>query len=45
MVVAQTNRITRSTLLAMEEILTPTNSANSTVIAMKLLFFSLKQDK
>jgi hypothetical protein len=41
MVVAQTNRITRSTLLAMEEILTPTNSANSTVIAMKLLFFSI----
>lgn len=41
MVVAQPNRITRTTLLAMKEVLTPTNSANSTVITMELFFFSI----
>ena len=41
MVVAQTNPITRSTLLAMEEVLTPTNSTDSAVITMELFFLSI----
>lgn len=38
MVVAQTDGVARSALLAVEEVLATTNSANSTVITMELSF-------
>jgi hypothetical protein len=38
MIITQSNRIARAALLAMEIIVTPTNSADPTIITMKLLF-------